>query len=74
MPENATKVEGTLALASAAGGGGRGGGPPDPKLDSVSRARIGQGLRTMYDDLLRDPIPGHLLARLEPAIDPEQPS
>jgi Anti-sigma factor NepR len=64
-------VEGTLALASAAGGG-RGGMPPEPKLDSLSRIRIGQGLRAMYSDLIREPLPAHLLTLLNQAADPEQ--
>ena len=74
MPEDATNLEGALALASAAGGGGRDGEPPAPKLDSASQAHIGQGLRAMYDDLLLEPIPAHFLARLESAADPEQSS
>jgi len=70
MREDETRVEGALALA--AGGGGRGGMPPDHKLDRSKLNRIGAGLRAMYGDTIREPIPGHLLAQLSQDAKPEQ--
>jgi hypothetical protein len=66
--EGEITVEGTFALASAPGGGR----PPEPKLDSLSRIRIGQGLRAIYSDLIREPLPAHLLTLLNQAADPEE--
>jgi hypothetical protein len=62
--EEAT-VEGARALASAAGGSGGGRQPPDPKLKRSSMNRIGQVLRTVYDPIMREPVPAHLLALLK---------
>jgi hypothetical protein len=48
---------------------------PDPKLDRVIQARIGDQLRAMYDDLMQQPVPDRftdLLAKLE-QHDEEQP-
>ena len=70
MREDETRVEGALALA--AGGGGRGGMPPDHKLDRAKLNRIGEGLRAMYGDTIREPIPGHLLTLLSRGVEPEQ--
>lgn len=72
MREDETRIEGRLALASATGGGSGDGIPPEPKLDRSSRTRIGQGLRAMYDDLIREPLPEHFLELLNSAVDPEQ--
>jgi hypothetical protein len=64
MDEEDAMVEGAVALASAAGGSGGGRRPPDPKLRRSSMVRIGQGLRAMYDPIMREPVPAHLLALL----------
>lgn len=42
----------------------------EPKLDGVSRGRIGDQLRAMYDDLMQQPVPERfkdLLDQLEKA-------
>ena len=72
MRKDATRIEGRPALASAAGGGGGDGMPPEPKFDRSSRTRIGQGLRAMYDNLIREPLPEHLLELMNYAADPDQ--
>jgi hypothetical protein len=57
MPEE-FEAKGSLALA--AGGEGGSGGPRepcDPKFRRTSLKRIGDGLRAMYDQRLREPVP-----------------
>jgi hypothetical protein len=67
MDAEDAKVEGAPALASVPGGNGGGRRPPDPKLKRSGMTRMGQGLRTMYDPFMREPIPEHLLALLNSA-------
>jgi hypothetical protein len=73
MDAEDAKVEGALALASTAGGSGGGRRPPDPKLKRSSMIRIGQGLRTMYDPSMHEPLPEHLLALLRSPSDEKDP-
>jgi hypothetical protein len=40
-----------------------------PKLDRAIQERIGRELRAMYDDLLRQPLPPHLLASIDALAD-----
>lgn len=70
MREDENRIEGRLTLASAAGGGED--MPPECKLDRSSRTRIGQGLRVMYDDLVKEPLPEYLLELLNHTTDPGQ--
>jgi len=56
-------VEGKVALA--AGGGCDGGHPSDPMLDRAIQVRLGNHLRAMYDGLMKEPIPPHLLELLD---------
>lgn len=72
MREDENRIEGRLTLASAAGGGGGEDMPPECKLDRSSRTRIGQGLRVMYHDLIKEPLPEYLLELLNYTTDPGQ--
>jgi hypothetical protein len=62
--EEVFEVEGTLALAGA-GGSGDDGTPSKPRLDRKIQIRLGDQLRTMYDGLMMEPVPAHLLAIIE---------
>jgi hypothetical protein len=41
--------------------------PPDHKQNRANLNRIGEGLRAMYGDTIREPIPSHLLTLLSPS-------
>jgi anti-sigma factor NepR-like protein len=72
MHEHDTRIAGSLAPAAGAGGSGGDGMTPNPKLNSSTQNQLGQGLRVMYDDLLRGPIPEHLLALLDQDASPKE--
>jgi Anti-sigma factor NepR len=75
MGEEATEVQGALALASAPSGtGGSGRRPPDPKLKRSTMIRLGQVLRSEYASVIQEPIPEALLALLSMESDEKQPS
>ncbi|WP_201842772.1 NepR family anti-sigma factor [Microvirga zambiensis] len=73
MSDGGSRVEGTLALASAAGGGGDN-KPPDHKLSRSSLTSLGNRLRAMYDREMGEPLPQYLLDLLNQKGSPSNPT
>jgi len=69
MTQDEPVVGSRLALAPA-GGGGSDGTPDEATLDERILNRLGAQLGAMYGEIMREPIPPHLLALLEKATEP----